>query len=596
MPRIRTWDSGRIKKATLVPRTAARAAKSGAQYAAQRADGARKAGESVQSGGGPEEAAANFLSNTLTDAERRVVLAPARMGYRLSKWGLRKYVQHRRAAKAQAAARTAPHTGETSPQGPRQGSPGQTQAPAARGHANLSSISGSSGPASAVQGRPVTSAAGGACAVCDPPTRDRPASMTLRGAKPSVKGQTRPVKQPAGRIKLARSAKAVAKATKAQKAAAKAAAQKSAAAAKTTKTAAQKTRKAAVKTAKLTVKIVKTMVRLALAALRALVLLLTGGSVPVILVLVFVCAMAMLLGSVFGIFFSGGQDTTALRAVVQEINRDYQAQIDTIQAETDHQELLFTGSRATWPEILSVYAVMVVTDPEAPREVVTMTPEKQTILEGLFWKMHEITSSTSHRQEGGQRVVTLRIEVHSKTAWEMADLLNFSPEQREQLAALLDGANRSLWREVLYGIGTGDGEIVAVAMSQIGNVGGEPYWSWYGFSYRVEWCACFISWCANQCGYLEAGVIPKFAGVGTGEDWFKARGLWQDRHYEPSPGDIIFFDWDRDGNVDHVGLVEKAEDGWVYTIEGNSNDACRERRYALGHGQIYGYGTPEYTP
>ena len=121
MPRIRTWDSGRIKKATLVPRTAARAAKSGAQYAAQRADGARKAGESVQSGGGPEEAAANFLSNTLTDAERRVVLAPARMGYRLSKWGLRKYVQHRRAAKAQAAARTAPHTGETSPQGPRQG-------------------------------------------------------------------------------------------------------------------------------------------------------------------------------------------------------------------------------------------------------------------------------------------------------------------------------------------------------------------------------------------------------------------------------------------------------------------------------------------
>ena len=188
--------------------------------------------------------------------------------------------------------------------------------------------------------------------------------------------------------------------------------------------------------------------------------------------------------------------------------------------------------------------------------------------------------------------MTLRIEVHSKTAWEMADLLNFSPEQREQLAALLDGANRSLWREVLYGIGTGDGEIVAVAMSQIGNVGGEPYWSWY----RVEWCACFISWCANQCGYLEAGVIPKFAGVGTGEDWFKARGLWQDRHYEPSPGDIIFFDWDRDGNVDHVGLVEKAEDGWVYTIEGNSNDACRERRYALGHGQIYGYGTPEYTP
>lgn len=184
MPRIRTWDSGRIKKATLVPRTAARAAKSGAQYAAQRGRwGAEGRGERPVRRW-PEEAAANFLSNTLTDAERRVVLAPARMGYRLSKWGLRKYVQHRRAAKAQAAARTAPHTGETSPQGPRQGvaraDPGSCspwprqsvfhkQAPQAR--------------ASAVQGRPVTSAAGGACAVCDPPTQRSPCLYDATGRK-----------------------------------------------------------------------------------------------------------------------------------------------------------------------------------------------------------------------------------------------------------------------------------------------------------------------------------------------------------------------------------------------------------------------------
>ena len=44
---------------------------------------------------------------------------------------------------------------------------------------------------------------------------------------------------------------------------------------------------------------------------------------------------------------------------------------------------------------------------------------------------------------------------------------------------------------LLYGIGTGDGEIVTVALSQLGNVGGRPYWSWYGFESRVDWCACF---------------------------------------------------------------------------------------------------------
>ena len=71
---------------------------------------------------------------------------------------------------------------------------------------------------------------------------------------------------------------------------------------------------------------------------------------------------------------------------------------------------------------------------------------------------------------------------------------------------------------------------------------GQPYWSWYGFSSRVEWCACFVSWCANQCGYIEAGVIPKFAGCRNAVNWFQERGQWQDRYYTPNPGDIIFCD------------------------------------------------------
>ena len=140
----------------------------------------------------------------------------------------------------------------------------------------------------------------------------------------------------------------------------------------------------------------------------------------------------------------------------------------------------------------------------------------------------------------------------------------------------------------------GNQAIVEVALTQLGNQGGQPYWSWYGFNSRVEWCACFVSWCADQCGYIESGLVPKFAGCVDGANWFKSNGKWQDRTYEPKTGDIIFFDWEGDGTTDHVGIVEKCENGTVYTVEGNSGDACKQRQYAVGSSNIYGYGIPAY--
>ena len=140
----------------------------------------------------------------------------------------------------------------------------------------------------------------------------------------------------------------------------------------------------------------------------------------------------------------------------------------------------------------------------------------------------------------------------------------------------------------------GNQAIVEVALTQLGNEGGQPYWSWYGFEGRVEWCACFVSWCADQCGYIESGIIPKFAGCVDGANWFKGNGQWQDRNYEPPAGNIIFFDWEGDGETDHVGIVEKCENGVVYTVEGNSGDACRQKQYTVGSSSIYGYGVPAY--
>ena len=137
----------------------------------------------------------------------------------------------------------------------------------------------------------------------------------------------------------------------------------------------------------------------------------------------------------------------------------------------------------------------------------------------------------------------------------------------------------------------GGDAIVDVALSQVGNVGGKPYWSWYGFTNHVEWCACFVSWCADQCGYLDSGAYPKFSSCVFGMQWFQQRGLWLDGSAEPVPGMLIFFDWaTQDGVPDHVGIVEKVENGIVYTVEGNSRDMCRQKQYSLGSGVILGYG------
>lgn len=136
----------------------------------------------------------------------------------------------------------------------------------------------------------------------------------------------------------------------------------------------------------------------------------------------------------------------------------------------------------------------------------------------------------------------------------------------------------------------GSQQIVSVAMGQIGNSGGQKFWSWYGFDSHVEWCACFVSWCADQSGLIESGKVPKFSLCSSGVTWFQGKNKWQSGGTTPSAGMIIFFDWDHDGNSDHVGIVEKCEGGRVYTVEGNSSDQVRQRNYAVDYASIMGYG------
>lgn len=438
---------------------------------------------------------------------------------------------------------------------------------------------------------------------------------TIKQASSTAKGT---IKTTSKSIKTAeKTAKASIKTSQQAAKAAQRTAQATARAARAAAHAARVAARTAVVAAKAAVKATVAAVKAIIAATKALIAAIAAGGWIAVLVIIVICLIGMIIGSCFGIFFSGEDSGSGytVQNVVQEINDDYQQQIDTTKANLSHDVLEMSGSRAVWPEVLAVYAVKTTTDPDNPQEVATIDDSKKAILTDIFWEMNQISSRTETRTETvitetddghGNIVETettvtqtyLYITVSHKTAEEMAEQYGFDKEQKEQLAELLAEENRSLWSAVLYGIYTEDGAIVSVALSQVGNVGGEPYWSWYGFSGRVEWCACFVSWCANECGYIDTGVIPKYAGCVNGVQWFKDRGQWMDGSAEPAPGMIIFFDWDdengQDGLSDHTGIVEKVENGRVYTIEGNSGDSVRQNSYPVGHYEVLGYGCPDF--
>ena len=399
---------------------------------------------------------------------------------------------------------------------------------------------------------------------------------TVKTAGRSIKG----VKQGAKSVKTAqRSAKAAQKTAQAAARTAQKAAQAARTAARAAAEGAKALAKAAVAVVKATIAIVKSLI-------------------------------AAIIYSCYGIFFSGEDTGTGItmQAAVAEINEEYGERLDQLKEENEHEVFRLSGSRVPWKDVLAVYAVKVNTDSENPQVVANLTEEKKELLRGVFWDMNTIshqigretiTEIVVQTDEKGNAVekeqtvekTVLTVSVTHKPAEEMAARYFFNPSQKAALTELLAPEFDTLWTGVLSGMISDGGDLVAVAHSQVGNIGGELYWSWYGFKSPVEWCACFVSWCADQCGYIDAGLFPKFAAcTSQGVPWFQERGQWQDNTYTPNPGDLIFFNWDQDEWIDHVGIVEKVENGRVYTIEGNSGNACEQNSYPLGDPQVYGYG------
>ena len=395
------------------------------------------------------------------------------------------------------------------------------------------------------------------------------------------------------------------------------AAEKSAKAAQKAAKAAQQAAKLAAKAAKAAIQFLVKIIKAIIAALQKLISAIIAGGWVSLLVILIICMIALICWSVYGLFASANanEGEYTMHNIITRINNEFNDKITDIKTDNPHDKLVMSGSKAEWKEVLAVYAVaynMTNTHPANPDEVqvVTLDESKEEYIRNLFWEINKIdhrietyteTEQVEEKQKDG-KVKKVNKQVQKKALYitvsnvDLETIMTnkgFTAEQKKMCRQLLSDENNDLWRELLHGVTGSNSDIVLIAQEQLGNVGGKPYWSWYGFSSRVEWCCCFVSWCANECGYIDSGTIPKYSVVDTGVDWFKNKEQWIEGSEEPAPGMIIFFDWaddGLDGSGDHTGIVEKVENGIVYTIEGNSGDKVCENQYSIGNKEILGYG------
>ena len=389
------------------------------------------------------------------------------------------------------------------------------------------------------------------------------------------------------------------------------------AAAKASAKAAQKTAQAAKATAKATAEATKATVRATISAVKAIIAgtkalisaLIAGGWVAVVIILIVVllgCAVSL---------FGGGSDSTSYTPVSAEVEA-YEPLIQKYAKQygiPEYVELIKavmmqeSGGRGLDP----MQAAEGSFNTRYPHEPNGIKDPEYSIECGVQELKAALISAEVENPIDMERI-KLALQGYNfgngYISWaksnyggySYANAVEFSTMQAQRLGWEKYGDTQypaHVLRYYPYGrafTSGGNQAIVEVALTQLGNEGGQPYWSWYGFDGRVEWCACFVSWCADQCGYLESGIVPKFSLCSDGVNWFKGKGQWQDKNNEPRSGDIIFFDWKGDGTVDHVGIVEKCENGVVYTVEGNSGDACRQNSYPVGYYEILGYGCPSY--
>lgn len=266
--------------------------------------------------------------------------------------------------------------------------------------------------------------------------------------------------------------------------------------------------------------------------------LIAGGWIS-LLVIIIALLIGMFFSSFFGVFFSSenNNNSITINSTIIELNKELSDKIQDIKDRNQSDKYEIDYNLADWKEILALYTVKL----SGTTDLISLNEEKKRELKDIFWKFHNITIENSIIiNENNEQVSTLDINVNSKSFDEMLLYYQFNSEQVEQVNELLNEKYDMLWTKVIYG-NSDRNKMVNVALLEVGNIGGEPYWRWYGFNSRAEWCAIFVSWVANELGYIDLGIIPKFSFCREGIEWFKSRDLWKNKEYIQNPGDIIFF-------------------------------------------------------
>lgn len=365
-------------------------------------------------------------------------------------------------------------------------------------------------------------------------------------------------------------------------------------------------------TAKASAKAIQETAKATAASGRMAVASISAGAGILIFIVILVVMIGALSSSPYGIFLSDGStnNNTSIQEAVENLSDEYVKKLNRVRLSTNFDQMEVTGENPVWQEVVAIYAVKMAADPDSTQEVVTVDEIKMKELRNIFWDMYKIestveitadpTAATEETAETTDSTVAetiLKVTISKKSPEELARDYRFTEAQIAKMNELIQ-LDESLWWGTLFGVHSPDLKILATAANEIGNLYGEKYWDWYGFEERVDWCACFVSWCGAKCRYIQAGTYPQFSACGKGMDWFIEHDLWEDRDYIPEPGNIIFFSWDNekglDGSIDHVGIVEKVENGYVHTIEGNAYDMVMRRKYKLGWYEILGYGKPQY--
>lgn len=360
------------------------------------------------------------------------------------------------------------------------------------------------------------------------------------------------------------------------------------------------TTKNTIKTAKLLVSLTASSIKYILASTKTLISVIISGGLFSVIIIIVIGLLALILSSCFGIFFSNEENSITMSSIISEINAELYREIEKQQSLNNCDDYEVEYDSINWREVIAIYSVKYSNNAESPEPIIYLNERNISNIKKVFWDMNSINSKIVYEERESETLsdgsyitifqpkTVLYININSKTKESLMDEYGFSELQKKQVNELLDKKYNSLWNNLLYGTLISN-DFVNIAMQEIGNIHGEKYWRWYGFNNRVSWCAIFVSWVANQAKIMNVSV-PRFSVVGEGARWFKERGQWEKRGYIPKSGDLIFFDWEQDKKLNHVGIVEKVENDYIYVIEGNSNDKCMRNKYFINSNEIAGFG------